>query len=89
MSNMSKYDLSSIEIEFAPNFDETPTTELQYSDLEHQRFVDTPEQHMEKLGMQAISIRLQKKLVDDFKVLAELLHLNSKIHLVLLLLEQA
>ena len=72
MSNMSKYDLSSIEIEFAPNFDETPTTELQYSDLEHQRLVDTPEQHMEKLGMQAISIRLQKKLVDDFKVLAEL-----------------
>ena len=37
MSNMSKYDLSSIEIEFAPNFDETPTTELQYSDLEHQQ----------------------------------------------------
>lgn len=59
-------------ISFAENFnaDETKLA-LNEADLVHQKMAATPDEHMKKLGLQAISIRLKADLIQDLKTIAE------------------
>lgn len=58
-------------ISFADNFNVAPELALNETDLVHQKMVATPDEHMSKLGLQAISIRLQPDLIQDLKTIAQ------------------
>lgn len=58
-------------IHFAENFNTVQELDIQDADFVYQRKVATPDEHMSKLGLQAISIRLQPDLIQDLKTIAQ------------------
>lgn len=56
---------------FASDFDTAPELNLSEADLIYQKKADNPDEHTNKLGLQAISIRLQPELLNHLKTIAQ------------------